>query len=161
MKKPTLIPVGGTDMPSADRDMLAYYQKLEIDTLARTLWGEARGEGVEGMKAVACVILNRVKVAQEAGKYWWGNNIIQVCQKPYQFSCWNRSDPNFKKLIAVDDTDLHFATALRIARRAVIGALEDITYGATHYHAAGIEPYWARREKPCAVIGKHIFYHIV
>lgn len=33
MKKPTLIPVGGTDMPEADRDMLAYYQKLEIDTL--------------------------------------------------------------------------------------------------------------------------------
>lgn len=113
------------------------------------------------MKAVACVILNRVKVAQEAGKYWWGNNIIQVCQKPYQFSCWNRSDPNLKKLLAVEESDLHFASALRIARRAVIGHLADITDGATHYHAAGIEPYWARREKPCAVIGKHIFYCIV
>lgn len=160
MKKPTLIPVGGTDMPTSERDMHDFYQKLEIDTLARTLWGEARGEGTGGMQAVACVILNRVKIAQEAGKYWWGNNIIQVCQKPYQFSCWNRSDPNFKKLQAVDEKDLHFATALRIARRAAIGALEDVTYGATHYHAAGVEPYWARREKPCAVIGNHIFYHI-
>tara|TARA_B100000780_G_C21099291_1_gene443547 strand:- start:716 stop:1204 length:489 start_codon:yes stop_codon:yes gene_type:complete len=162
MKKPTLTPVGGTDMPDADREMHEFYRDLEIDTLARTLWGEARGEGTEGMEAVACVILNRVKVAQGAGgKYWWGNNIIQVCQKPYQFSCWNRSDPNFKKLQAVEKTDLNFATALRIARRAVIGALEDTTFGATHYHAAGIEPYWARREKPCAVIGRHIFYHIV
>jgi len=116
MKKPTLIPIGGTDMPGADRDMHEFYRALEVDSLARTLWGEARGEGVEGMKAVACVILNRVKIAEEKGKCWWGNNIIQVCQKPYQFSCWNRSDPNFKKLQAVDASDLNFATALRIAK---------------------------------------------
>lgn len=138
-----------------------YHRNLEADVLARTLWGEARGEGTEGMKAVASTILNRVKVAQEKGKYWWGNNIIQVCQKPYQFSCWNRSDPNFKKLLSIDEKDLYFATAMRIARRAVIGQLEDMTEGATHYHAAGIEPYWARNERPVTVLGNHIFYKLV
>lgn len=86
------------------------------------------------------------------------NDIIQVCQKPYQFSCWNRSDPNFMKLQEVDESNLYFATALRIARRAVIDQLEDITNKATHYHAVGIEPYWAKNQKPCAVIGNHIFY---
>jgi len=135
---------------------------LEIDVLARTLWGEARGEGTAGMQAVATVVLNRVRVAQNRGKFWWGNNIIQVCQKPYQFSCWNRADPNFQKLQAIDKTDLYFATALRIARRAVVGVLDDATQGAaTHYHAAGISPYWAKRETPTAVIGSHIFYYLV
>lgn len=160
MKKPCLRAVGGADVPKP-ADSESYYRELEIDVLARTLWGEARGEGTAGMQAVANVVLNRVKIAQEHGKYWWGNNIIQVCQKPYQFSCWNRSDPNFRKLQAVGMDDLYFATAKRLARRAAAGKLEDITYGATHYHAAGFEPYWVAGERPCAVIGKHIFYHLL
>lgn len=52
-------------------------------------------------------------------------------------------------------------TAVRVASRAVIGALIDPTGNATHYHAAGIEPYWARGEKPSATIGNHIFYKLV
>lgn len=160
MKKPTLIASGGETLPEKDLSVAEYYRELEIDVLARTLWGEARGEGPEGMKAVACVVLNRVAVAQDKGKYWWGNNVIQVCQKPYQFSCWNRSDPNFQKLQAVDSADLYFATALRIARRALNGCLEDNTAGATHYHASSISPYWAQRQGPSAKIGNHIFYRI-
>ena len=160
MKKPTLIPVGGTDIP-ADTKMHEFYRGLEIDTLARTIWGEARGEGNVGMQAVANVVLNRAAIAQEQGKFWWGNNIIQICQKPYQFSCWNRSDPNFRKLQEVDESNLYFATAMRIARRAALGALEDITGSATHYHAAGVEPYWAKKQKPTAVIGRHIFYRVL
>lgn len=161
MKKPKLTALGGEGSPEDKKDMLKFYRDMEIDVLARTLWGEARGEGTHGMHAVANVIVNRVKVAEQEGGKWWGNNIIQVCQKPYQFSCWNRSDPNFRKLQAVDDKNLYFATALRISRRALAECLADITEGATHYHAAGIEPYWARREKPCAVIGNHIFYRIL
>lgn len=158
MKRPKLTAVGGTDAPETSEQ---FYRELEIDVLARTLYGEARGEGTTGMQAVASVVLNRVKVAQDHGGYWWGNNIIQVCQKPYQFSCWNRSDPNFQKLQNVDKTDLYFATAIRIATRAASGVLEDITGGATHYHAQGIEPYWARGIKQTAQIGRHIFYRIM
>lgn len=161
MKKPTLIAVGGKAV-TPEKTALDFYRALETDVLARTLWGEARGEGVRGMEAVACVIQNRVRVAEEKGRYWWGNNIIQVCQKPYQFSCWNRSDPNFQKLQAVDAGDLDFATALRIARRAVAQCLMDVTNGATHYHAASIaKPYWARGQEPRASLGRHIFYRII
>ena len=160
MKKPKLTAIGGLDVkPRADA--ADFYRELEIDTLARTLWGEARGEGDLGMEAVANVIRNRVKVAQDHGTYWWGNNIIQVCQKPYQFSCWNRSDPSFQKLQAVDAKNLYFATALRIARRAVIDRLEDHTNGATHYHADYVSPYWAKGETPTVIIGHHIFYKLV
>ena len=129
-----------------------------IDVLARTLWGEARGEGSAGMQAVASVILNRVAIAKRTGGAWWGNDVIGVCQKPYQFSCWNRNDPNRAKLLNVNEADIYFATAMRIARRAIAGVLDDPTMGATHYHAAGISPAWAHGEKPVAVIGRHIFY---
>ncbi len=157
MKKPTLIALGSSG-ETQQKDMEEFYNQIEIDVLARTLWGEARGEGTAGMHAIASVVLNRVRVAERHGGYWWGGNIVQVCQKPYQFSCWNRSDPNFRKLQAIGEEDLYFATALRLARRAVAGVLEDVTNGATHYHAAGVAPFWAKSEKPCAVIGSHIFY---
>jgi len=32
-----------------------------LDTMARTVWGEARGEGERGMEAIAWVIKNRAK----------------------------------------------------------------------------------------------------
>jgi spore germination cell wall hydrolase CwlJ-like protein len=138
----------------------ALHGELEIDTLARTIWGEARGEGSKGMEAVAAVIMNRVRIVKQKGAYWWGNSVIQICQKPFQFSCWNKDDPNYRKLLAVDASDLSFATALRIARRAMNGALPDPTHGATHYHVAGAEPYWAKGQKPVAVIGRQVFYKI-
>lgn len=138
-----------------------FYRELEIDVLARTIFGEARGEPVEGMEAVANVVLNRVHISQKKGRYWWGNNIIGVCQKPYQFSAWNKNDPSYQRLTTVTDKNIHFATALRIARRAVIGALPDCTNGATHYHADYVSPYWARGEAPVKTIGRHIFYKLV
>lgn len=133
----------------------ALKKERDIDTLARTIWGEARGEGNAGMQAVANVVMNRVR---HGG--WWGNDIEAVCRKPFQFSCWNKDDPNCALLPSIDEKDIHFATALRIARRAACGVLADITDGADHYHAAGIYPLWSRGEKPVAVIGRHIFYRL-
>lgn len=139
-----------------------YYQELEIDVLARTIFGEARGEPVEGMEAVANVVLNRAKISEaRGGRYWWGVGIIGVCQKPYQFSCWNKGDPSYHRLINVTNKNIHFATAIRVARRAAIGVLKDNTSGATHYHADYVSPYWAKGEKPVKTIGRHIFYKLV
>ena len=138
-----------------------FYNEVAVDVLARTLWGEGRSEGQRGMEAIASVVLNRVAVAQQRGGYWWGNDIVSVCQKPYQFSCWNRSDPNYKKLLAVTDKDIYFATAIRIARRAVAGTLSDCAYGATHYHTNSVAPFWAEGADPVAVIGTHIFYRLI
>ena len=155
--RPALFPLPGGD----SADARALYTDMEIDTMARTLWGEARSEGSAGMQAVACVILNRVKTARVFGGYWWGNDIVQVCHKPYQFSCWNKADPNYRKLLAVTDSDIHFATAKRIARRAVLGFTDDPTYGADHYHTKAIAPHWAKGKKPTNVIGQHIFYKLI
>lgn len=138
-----------------------YYKQLEIDVMARTIFGEARGEPLEGQEAVACVILNRVKIAQIKGRYWWGNNIIGVCQKPYQFSCWNKNDPSYKRLTSVTEKDKNFQAALRIAKDAVEENLWDCTDGATHYHADYVDPFWTKGEKPIKKIGRHIFYKLV
>ena len=141
----------------------AFYDEIAIDTLARTIWGEARGEGSAGMQAVAHVVLNRLAVSKKMGSYWWGNDVVQICQKPFQFSCWNKDDPNRGKLISLSaEDDIYFVTARRIARRAIVGALgSDITLGATHYHAAGISPYWGKHQKPVTTLGRHIFYQLI
>jgi len=136
-----------------------------VDILARTIWGEARGEGPDGMAAVACVVMNRLAVAAaDSQPYWWGATVVQICQKPFQFSCWNADDPNRDKLLAVTDADPQFRQALDIATTAVTGGLPDSTNEATHYVVAGVNPAWLREEPPplrTARIGKHVFYQLV
>ena len=137
------------------------------EVLARTLWGEARGgdgspgfdDNIRGMEAVACVVMNRIAVAKaHGGWYWWGGTVQDVCRKPRQFSCWNADDPNKAKMEAVTEADPAYAAALRIAGRAVAGALADVTRGATHYHAEGVSPKWALAMELRAIVGRHRFY---
>lgn len=130
-----------------------------IDTLARTIWGEARGEGKRGMQAVANVIANRV-----GSPRWWGRSWETVCRKPFQFSCWIESDPNRERMEKVTDANAAFRDALRIAERAVSGKLPDITNRADHYYSTAVPvipaPKWAIGRKPVAKIGNHIFFRL-
>ncbi|HYG89543.1 MAG TPA: cell wall hydrolase [Azospirillum sp.] len=158
MSRPVLVPVADAARPSAAPAPGASIEEA-VDTLARTLWGEARGEPVRGIEAVAAVVINRVRRAERRGGFWWGDSVVAVCRKPYQFSCWNADDPNRAKLRAVTAADPVFATCLRVARRAVAGLLADPTGGATHYHAIGLHPDWAVGHGPCAEIGRHLFYN--
>jgi len=130
----------------------------EIVILGRTLYGEARGEPLRGMEAVAAVVTNRVRLARQRGGYWWGDDITRVCLKPWQFSCWNDGDPNRHKIETVKPGNKTFQVCLRVAGRAVTGALEDPTGGATHYHTLATNPPWARGRAPSAEIGGHLFY---
>jgi N-acetylmuramoyl-L-alanine amidase len=126
------------------------------DILARTLYGEARGESVRGKEAVACVIMNRVRKPR-----WWGKSVEEVCRRPWQFSCWNRTDPNCAKIQQVDDGDRVFRICVRIAQRAIAGVIDDPTKGATHYHTRNVLPDWAKALSPSAEIGNHLFYNDV
>lgn len=125
------------------------------DILARTLWGEARGDGQAGMEAVACVVLNRVKRGEDR----WGRTIAEVCTKDRQFSCWNIGDPNRKKMLAVSNSNVAFKKALAIADRAIAGTLADVTFGATHYHTREVHPEWSVGKQPCFEQGDHLFYN--
>lgn len=135
---------------------------LEVEVLARTIFGEARDQGLDGMEAVAYVVLNRLRVSERLGAYWWGNTIEEICLKPYQFSCWNYDDPNREKLLKVNDDSSTFLMAMEIAQDAIGGALIfDLTNGATHYYNPSVvqfSPDWSMGERPTAKIGNHVFF---
>ena len=125
-----------------------------VEGLARTCWGEARNQGRVGMAAVASVVLNRAKAPG-----WWGTDIVSVCKRKYQFSCWNRDDPNLAKLLAVTDADPQFCEALAVARLAYSGQLADPTGGATYYFESHIDPpIWVRAMTQTCQIGDHKFF---
>ena len=52
------------------KDNAQFQENMAVDVLARTMWGEARGQPKAGLEAVANVILNRVSVARERGGFW-------------------------------------------------------------------------------------------
>lgn len=131
----------------------------DVDVLARTLYGEARAERVRVKEAIAAVVMNRVRRAQERGGYWWGGSVADVCQRPWQFPCWNPESPMRARLESLDAGNATFQSCLRIARRAVRGALKDPTAGSTHYHDQAAYPHWARGRSPAAEIGGRAFYN--
>lgn len=59
------------------------YSDLEL--LARIVKCEAGGEGENGMKAVASVVMNRVNVTY--GEYGRFNTVREVVYQPRQFTC--------------------------------------------------------------------------
>ena len=132
----------------------------DVEILARTMWGEARNEGTIGMQAVANVVMNRLKKAPR-----FGSSVAEVCLKPYQFSVWNKGDPNLAPMKNVTDADPRFREALELANRAVNGDLRDVTSGADHYLniaftmeiRGGSLPAWVDMTKQTASIGQHTF----
>ena len=129
------------------------------DVLARTLWGEARGEGLSGQIAVAWTIRNRVQDGK--AKSWWGEGYAGVCQKPYQFSCWNKNDPNFAYLSGAKEIPFRELAQARIAGDQVIaGKVPDSTGGATHYYATTMPkpPVWTVGAKWTFTLGRHVFF---
>lgn len=128
----------------------------EIITMAKTVWGEARGESVKGQIAVAWVIKNRADNPK-----WWGKTIEEVCLKKYQFSCWLESDPNRAKMDKLTEEDLK--EQIEICQSVLDEKVADPTDGANHYHTTGILPSWVRNDddtikQPIATIGNHLFY---
>lgn len=129
-----------------------------VDTLARTMWGEARNTGAPGMRHVASVVLNRA-----AHPAWWGHTVVGVCLQPWQFSCRNGDDPNRAKLLAVTTADPDFVIALHIAQQAINGKLLDETDGADSYYALSMHtpPAWAASAVHTMSDGWHSFFRTV
>jgi spore germination cell wall hydrolase CwlJ-like protein len=127
--------------------MLCASLQLNAGVVALTLLAEARGEGRDGLGAVAAVIsqraINRSLTARE------------VCLQPYQFSCWNgKTEQDLQHLYRSPMAAFAFYLEENIDRID----RSKINY-ADHYYADYIKaPYWAKGRKPVARIGRHIFY---
>jgi spore germination cell wall hydrolase CwlJ-like protein len=128
----------------------------DLDTLKRTIWGEARGEPFDGMLAVAWVIVNRAKRRNMS--------IRDVCLQPWQFSCWNAADPNLPQMAKASPEDPGMLICEAAALVAMTRSQVDPTGGATNYVTLGLlkigAPAWTNAPTmiPTARIGAHAFY---
>ena len=116
------------------------------DTLCmlKNIYHEARGEGVEGMQAVALVTMNRARQQDKT--------VCEVVYQRKQFSWTNTAKGRNKPVTG------NINTAHNIASQAVSGVLDDITGGATHYHTKKVKPIWRKSLDKIAIINNHIFY---
>ncbi len=143
-----------------------------VQTVALTLFGEARNEPIEGRIAVANVIRNRVLADRPA----WGLGYKGVCLKAWQFSTWLPAggQDNYETLMWVAGELLQPSDAafpersvrecLWIAEGLIADQFRDTVKHATHYYSptamkpAGRVPAWALGLLPVATIGRHVFF---
>lgn len=132
--------------------------------LALTLYGEARGEPHEGRIAVGSVILERVD-----HRDWDGKTIQEVCLKPYQFSCFLPSDPNFAKLKAIAEDWEHGlldSAPLQKCHAVAKGLLNGViprdpviaAHHCTQYCAIDAQPDWKKTMRLIGTVSRHEFY---
>ncbi len=128
-----------------------------VELIARTVFGEARGETHQGKVAVAWVIKNRVD-----NPSWWGTTVQEVCLNPFQFSCWNRRDPNHDTTLATPLDDERLAEIVQLCDGVSAGRIKDPTNGADSYCETPLRHQlaWAKHRSPTAVIGHHTFYKV-
>lgn len=135
------------------------------EVLGLTLYGEARGEPIEGIIAVGSVIRNRLQT-----HYLGSKSYPAVCLALKQFSCWNRDDPNY---VIIDDyrvklergeslADMYWHQCLWVAAGISSWNLRDNTKGATHYLTTGeyhseMCPSWAKEGRVVSTVGNHTF----
>ena len=154
---------------------LGNYSKDDVACLVQNMYFEARSDGYAGMYAVTMVVMNRVAdsrypdtvcgviqqgpvreswktrgkdVADSERNYW---PIKNRCQ--FSWYCDGKGDD-----IPLYDRQV-YRIAVEIARIIFFGQYnEDITEGATHYHANYVFPAWRKTKTKTLIVGDHIFY---
>lgn len=102
------------------------YEDLDdAHLLALCIWREARGEGMLGRRGVGCVVRNRI-----AARTYFGHDYQSVILKPWQFSSFNRNDPNANQWPT--DGELSWMGCLAESNE-VLGGCDDLTRGALFY----------------------------
>ena len=127
-------------------------RSVAIDCVAKAIGYEAGHEPEAGQRAVAQVILNRLRhpafPKTVCGVVFQGSARRTGCQ--FTFTC----DGALRKPLS---RRVH-ETALRLAAEAVDGAAPATVGAATHYHANYVSPRWAPALVRVGSIGAHIFY---
>ena len=125
-----------------------------IDCLAQAVYYEAASEGADGQRAVAQVVLNRLRhpayPASVCGVVYQGSERVMGCQ--FTFTC----DGSLMRRPNV----AMFAAARMIAIEALAGRVYAPVGHATNYHADYVLPYWASSLDKQVQVGRHIFYRL-
>jgi N-acetylmuramoyl-L-alanine amidase len=143
----------GLDSPmeSAPPPVGSLDKQKELTLLAMCVYGESRSEPYEGKLSIACVVMNRVK---EQG--WFGKTVKEVLLKPYQFTCFSKSDPNFKKLFKPEPG--LWKQCFKAAWNAYSSLSDDPTLGSNHYCRRDVAPPWKKILEFKKEIGNHMFF---
>lgn len=134
-------------------------QFSDREIIARTLWGEFRSHGEEGMQTVANTLCNRLA----SGVAWWGTTLRDICLHPKQYSCWNEGDPNRPKILNISVSDPQYVIALSLAEQAYAGTLPDLTKRADSYFDERMKvwPKWSRQLTPVYFLSPHRYYKTI
>lgn len=123
-----------------------------LQCLTAALYYEAGSEPDDGQRAVAQVILNRMRhpayPASVCGVVYQGSTRATGCQ--FTFTC----DGSFRRTPSARG----WARSRRLAEEALSGRIYAPVGYATHYHADYVVPYWAASLHKAATVGRHIFY---
>ena len=134
----------------ASRDPAAFDRALEC--LTQAVYYEARSQSDDGQRAVAQVVLNRVRHPSYpnsvCGVVWQGAERRTGCQ--FTFTC------DGSMYAGIDPYAWERAT--QIATAALRGSVYRPVGLALNYHTTAIRPYWAPGLVPQATVGAHIFY---
>jgi spore germination cell wall hydrolase CwlJ-like protein len=133
----------------------AQQRALDLECLAENIYFEARGEPLDGQRAVAEVTLNRTRSP------YFPHTICAVVHETQ----W---DPLRRRLVAhfswtelgalSEPTGPAWKQAMTVASAAYDDTYMQVVPGALFYHAISIRPDWARTKTAVATIGNHIFY---
>ena len=87
----------------------------ERELLARLIMCEAGGEGEEGMRAVASVVMNRAQVPYgEFARVSNGGSVRNIIEQPGQFTCMKTSvngEYNSQNVYNMDPQEIHYEIA--------------------------------------------------
>jgi spore germination cell wall hydrolase CwlJ-like protein len=127
--------------------------------LAKAIYFEARNQSIDGKIAVGTVVMNRVKTGMHP------NTICEVVHTGCQFS-WNcdktkKYNPeNHKNIVERQAWNESLMLANDLILEYNSESFDDITKGATYFHASYVSPEWRKWKKlqRTVKIDKHIFY---
>ena len=130
----------------------AIERQRALNCLTQAVYYEAGSESAQGQRAVAQVILNRMRhpafPSSVCGVVYSGSQRSTGCQ--FTFTC----DGSLARLPSASG----WARSRQVATSALSGYVEVSVGQATHYHALYVAPYWSPSLLKVANIGAHTFY---
>ena len=150
------MPIAGLPNPAARPFALSFSSEADrmrsLQCMTEAIYYEAAREPLDGQRAVAQVILNRVRHPAYpntvCGVIYQGHERRTGCQ--FSFTC----DGSLGRA----PVQSYWAQARRVAEEALAGHVYQPVGYSTHYHANYVVPYWASSLVKSANVGAHIFY---
>jgi spore germination cell wall hydrolase CwlJ-like protein len=125
-----------------------------LECMTQAVYYEAASEGADGQRAVAQVVLNRMRhpgyPASVCGVIYQGSDRPTGCQ--FTFTCDG-------SVVRIPVPSL-WKQAQKIASEALAGKVFPPVGHATHYHADYVLPFWADSLDKSVKVGRHIFYRL-